>query len=370
MGLRAALGDGVRRADVVVTGVLLTLSVAQVLWFQPLTDNPVVDLLLALGCVLPLLWRRTHPIAAAAVWSLASWPPVDAFLFVGYVVAILLFYSVGRFAGSWLVGAMACLFAMTLGSVGTLLGPEDPVSGLLGLWLVILAPWGFGLLTRAQERETATRLEAEREGARRRAVEEERARIIRELHDVVGHEVTLMAIQSEAAAQALPVAPERAAEPIAAMRETAHRANRELRAILRLLGDGELAVTSDARGLAELVDRAARLGIPATLTASGEPWREAPRHWLAVNRIVQECLTNAGKHAPGEAVVVRLGWSPVAVQLRISNASPTAPTPSTGLGLPGMAERARSLGGTLRTTYEGGRFTVTASLPAPEEWSA
>lgn len=361
------LTDGVRRADVVLTGVFLAASVVQVLWVQPLTGNPLVDVPLTICWVLPLMWRRAHPVAAAAAWGASIWVPVEAYLFVGYVVAILLFYSLGRWARRLAAGGLVCAFAIATGSVGTLLGPEEPVPGLMGIWLVVLAPYGFGLLMRAQEREAEARLRAEREAARMRAVEEERARIVRELHDVVGHEVTLMSIQSEAAAQALARAPERAAEPISAVRETAHRANRELRAILDLPGDGGLAVAADGRGLAELVDRAAQLGIPATLTVTGEPWQDAPRHWLAVNRIVQECLTNAGKHAPGETVAVRLNWTADAVRLEVANAAPAAPVPGSGLGLPGMAERARLLGGTLETSYDAGRFTVTACLPAPEE---
>lgn len=370
MGIRVALFDGVRRADAVVTAAFLSVSLAQVLWVQPLTDHVLLDLALT-GCwVLPLLWRRAHPVAAAVAWSASIWFPVEAYLVVGYVVAILLFYSLGRWARGLVAGGLACGFAMVTGSVGTLLGPEDPVPALLGAWLVVLAPYGFGLLMRTQEREAEDRLRAEREATRQRAVEEERARIVRELHDVVGHEVTLMSIQSEAAAQALDRAPERAAEPIAAVRETAHRANRELRAILDLLGDGaEHAVAADGRGLAELVDRASRLGIPATLTVTGEPWRDAPRHWLAVNRIVQECLTNAGKHAPGQPVAVHLAWAVDAVHLEVTNDAPAAPSPSTGLGLAGMAERARSLGGAFHSSHDGTRFSVMASLPAEETWA-
>lgn len=367
MGLRTALTGGVRRADVGLTGALLVFSLAQILWLQPLTGTLLLDVPLTVAQVLPLMWRRAHPAAAAVAWSAAIWVPVDAFLFAGFVIAIVLFYSVGRWTRGPVAGAMTCAFALVMGSVGTLLGPEEPVTGLPSTWLVILAPYGFGLLMRAQERETEERLRAEREAARQRAVEEERARIVRELHDVVGHEVTLMSIQSEAAAQALARAPERAAEPIAAVRETAHRANRELRAILHLLGDDEPAVAADGRGLAELVDRAARLGIPTALTEWGEPWQDAPRHWLAVNRIVQECLTNAGKHAPGQTVTVHLAWAADAVRLEVSNGADAAPVPSNGLGIPGMTERARLLGGTLEVSYDGGRFTVTASLPAPEE---
>ena len=146
--------------------------------------------------------------------------------------------------------------------MGTLRGPEEPVAGLLSTWLAVLASVAVGRVMRAQEHEAAQRLESEREATRLRAVEEERSRIVSELHDVLGHEVTLISIQSEAATQALELAPEQAAGPVAAVRETAQRASRELRAILGLLGHGELPVATDARGLTELTDRAARLGHP------------------------------------------------------------------------------------------------------------
>lgn len=363
----AGVTGGIRRADVVLTGVFLAVSLVQVLVIQPLTDSIVVDLVLTTCMVLPLMWRRSHPVAAATAWSAAIWVPVDAFLFLGYVIAVLLFYSLGRWARSVLSSGLACGFAIATGTVGTLLGPEDPVAALLSWWLVVLAPYCFGLLMRLQERETDARLRAEREAARQRAVEEERARIVRELHDVVGHEVTLMSIQSEAAAAALARCPELAREPMAAVRETAHRANRELRAILHLLGNGEHPATPDGRGLAELVDRADRQGIPAVLTMSGQPWEDAPKHWLAVNRIVQECLTNAGKHAPGEKVTVHLDWTVDAVRLEVVNAVAGTPAPGDGMGLPGMTERARLLGGTFATSVHDGRYTVGAYLPAPTE---
>lgn len=230
--------------------------------------------------------------------------------------------------------------------------------------MLVLGPYAVGRFLFLQDREAERRIVAEREEARRSAVEEERARIVRELHDVVGHEVTLMSIQSEAAAQALVHAPDRASGPIAVVRETAHRASRELRAMLDLLGDGELAVAPDGRGLAELTDRSARLGIPNELIVTGRPWADAPRHWLAVNRIVQESLTNAGKHARGETVEVVLDWSDEGVWVRATNPSQGKDPIASGHGIPGMAERARLLGGTLTAGHVGGRFEVTAWLPA------
>jgi signal transduction histidine kinase len=390
---------GVRRSDVVLTGAFLGISIVQ------LSVDPIESLwvggsawfgvVLAVVSLLPLAWRRVHPVAAAVVGSSLWWVPTNGFLVVGYVCAVLLFFAVGRWVQSRKHALAACAWAIATGTAGFVateyatdrliylvldveLGDqvaEAPVPGtealigIAGFWAVVLFPYAVGRLLARQQRDAEEQIRTERESARRLAAEEERARIVRELHDVVGHEVTLMSIQSEAAAQALEHAPDRAAGPIIAVRETAHRAHRELRAILDLLGEGELAVAADERGLVELTDRAARLGIANTLTMSGTPWTDAPRHWLAVNRIVQECLTNAGKHAHMELVEATVDWSDDGVRVAVANRSPAEPRPGTGRGVPGMAERARLLGGTLETAYANGRFEVTAWLPGPGDAS-
>ncbi len=374
------------------------ISLAQVLWVQPVLPLWYPDAhwfgpVLAAVSMLPLAWRRTHPVAAVVVGSSMWWIPTDAFLILGYVVVVLLLFSLGRWCTSALRGALACAWAIVSGTSGMLaiehaedrlvrllfdidvrdqvaelrMPGVDALLGILGFWLLVLGPYAVGRFLFHQNRQAEQRIVAEREAARRSAVEEERARIVRELHDVVGHEVTLLSIQSEAAAQALAHAPDRAEQPIAAVRETAHRASRELRAILDLLGDDELAVAPDGRGLADLVDRASRLGIPTRLRVTGDPWTDAPRHWLAVNRIVQESLTNAGKHARGETVEVDVDWSDAVVMLRVTNPVQGADLIGSGHGLPGMAERARLLGGTCRAGRVGGRFEVVAWLPALAE---
>lgn len=385
---------GVRRSDALLTAGFLAASLAQVL-VRPVETLWVADSgwfgpLLAGVSVLPLAWRRVRPVPAALVGASLWWVPTDGFLYLGYVTAVLLFFALGRWSDGGRAALLATAWGLLSGTVGVLaieqandrlaglvfdadlreqvaalrLPGADALLSIAGFWLVVLVPYAVGRLMAAQQRESDARVEAEREAARRDAVEQERARIVRELHDVVGHEVTLMSIQSEAAAQALQLAPERAAEPVAAVRETAHRASRELRAILDLLGDGELPVVPDGRGLAELADRAARLGIANRLTVVGEPWTDAPRHWLAVNRIVQECLTNAGRHAPGAEVDLALEWSGTGVRVRATNPAPAGSGPGLGRGVPGMAERARSLGGSLDARHVDGRFEVTAWLPA------
>jgi len=386
---------GVRRSDVVLAGIFLGVSLVQVWWVQPIRSlwfpgSAWFGTVLAVVSVVPLVWRRTHPEAAAVIGSSLWWVPTDAFLFLGYVCVVLLFFSVGRWSTSRSRGMLVCGWALASGTVG-FLAIEDAKSpvvrllfdaeiqqavaelsipgvevllAILGLWLLVLVPYAVGSFLARERRAAEERIGEERAAAGREAAERERARIVRELHDVVGHEVTLMSIQSEAASRALEVAPDQAAGPVAAVRETAHRANRELRSILDLLGDGELTVVPDGRGLAELADRAARLGIANRLLVSGHPWADAPSHWLAVNRIVQESLTNAGKHAPGAKVEVRVEWSEEDVLVQVTNPSPAQEPVGPGHGLPGMVERARLLGGTLEAGHDAGRFVVTARLPA------
>ncbi len=384
---------GVRRSDAVLTGVVLVVSLVQV------TVAPVQVLgqpgttwfgyVLAVVSVLPLAWRRARPVTAAVVGSSLWWVPTDRFLVLGYVCCALLFFSVGRRAERG--RAAACGWALASGTVGMLaidradsrlepllleadvraglaqlpLPAGETLVAMAGFWCFILVPFAIGRLMANEEHRAGRRLAEERERVRREATRAERERIVRDLHDVVGHEVTLMAIQSEAAAQALELAPERAGAPLAAVRETAQRAHRELRAILDLLGDGEQAVNADERGLRQLSERAAEHGIDNELTVAGTPWTDAPQHWLAVNRIVQECLTNAGKHAPDEVVALRVDWSDAGVRVTATNRSPGPSGDRPGHGLPGMAERARSLNGTFRAGACDGRYAVEVWLPAP-----
>jgi signal transduction histidine kinase len=379
---------------VLLAAVLLAVSLLQVLWWQPVRSpwlgnaawyGPV----LAVVSVVPLTWRRVHPVAAALVGCSLWWVPTDAFLFVGYFCVLLLFFAVGRHVRGLWQGLATCAAGLLSGTTGFVaveqaegrlvplvfdadlqrevaalrIPAAETMLGIIGFWMLLLGAFAVGRYLAGQDREAERRIEAESEAARRQAVAQERERLVRELHDVVGHEVTLITIQSEAAARALDLAPERAAEPVAAVRETARRAGRELRAILDVLGEDELAVTPDPRGLEELADRAARLGIANRLIVTGAPWSDAPNHWLAVNRIVQECLTNAGKHSPGEEVVLSVSWTEDGVAVRAANRI-TAPAAGPGRGLAGMAERTRLLGGSFSTGHENGCFEVRAWLPA------
>ena len=347
--------------------MLLALSLVQVLWVQPLGSLPV-SLLVTVVAVVPLAWRRARPVLAATVGTAAWLVPTDAFLFVGFVVAILLFFALGRWTADWRLVALVCAWGLAVGTLGTLRGPEEPVAGLLSTWLAVLAPAvvgrrharaGAGGGAAAGVRARGHPAPRGRGGAlpdRERAARRARPRGHPDLDPVRGRERRPSSWHPSRRPDRWPPYGRPRSAPAASCAP-----------ILGLLGHGELPVATDARGLAELTDRATRLGIPTSLTVTGTPWPDAPQHWLAVNRIVQECLTNAGKHAPGEQVAVGVDWAEDGVGVRVTNPAPAVGTAGSGLGLPGMAERARLLGGTLDSGSDGGCFTVTAWLPATVE---
>lgn len=354
--------------------LFLVPSVAQVL-LDPIATRPL-GVLYACGSVLPLAWRRSYPSVAAVMGSAVWLIPTDGFLVLGYAVAVVLFFSVGAYVTSVPRVTAVAAWGVAMGTAGVLQGPEEPVA-LLGAWLVVVASTVAGRLVahqRAQNRhlrELTRQLERERELEQRSAVAEERARIARELHDVVGHEVTLIAIQAEAAAAALRAAPDRAADPVEAIRQTAHRTGAEMRAILGVLREEEGDVTPmpprGPSGLLELVERSRLMGIDVTLTVSGSAWEDRPQVWLAVHRIVQEAITNAGRHAPGTPVTVTVDWSAAAVEVRVCNRA-HGEMARPGFGITGMTERVRLLGGQLSAGFvRPGEFEVAVSLPADRE---
>lgn len=350
--------------------VFLVPSLTQVL-LEPFVARGV-GVPYALLSVLPLAWRRVRPALAAFVGATPWWLPTEGFLYLGYVVAVLLFFSLGAGARDLRRALPVCAWGLAAGTTGTLLGPEDDVA-VLGTWLTIIGPFVMGRLVRherarsEQLKQLAERLEQERGHAERSAVAEERARLARELHDVVGHEVTLIAIQSEAAAAALRVDSTRAASPIEAIRQTAHRASAEMRSILGILDatGSEPAPATDMTGVEELARRARALGIDNHLDVDGSPWVEAPSVFLALNRVVQEALTNAGRHAPGSVVSIAIRWHSDEVSVRAANRM-SRPVGAAGYGTRGMAERARLLGGAFTAGEQAdGTYVVTMSLPRP-----
>jgi signal transduction histidine kinase len=213
---------------------------------------------------------------------------------------------------------------------------------------------------RAQELETRQRVVADQ--ARQR----ERARIAGDMHDSLGHELSLLAVR----AAALEVgggldAGQRSA--VGELREGAATATERLRQIIGVLRetDGVAPLTPARESVADLVDRAGAAGmtVRAELGSGSDPGPMVDR---AVYRVVQESLTNAAKHAPGAAVAVRVVVTGSATEVEVVNEPPAGPTPaavSGGHGLIGLDERVRLAGGALSAAPRNGGFAVTATLP-------
>jgi signal transduction histidine kinase len=204
----------------------------------------------------------------------------------------------------------------------------------------------------------------------------ERARIARELHDVVAHHISMIAVQAETARLTTPGMPTAGAQRLSAIGDTARDALTEMRRLLGVLREDtdpvERQPQPGLRQLNELLDEARDTsGAGARLILRGAPVALEPGVELAAYRIVQEALTNARRHAPGAAVDVELHYSDFALELVIRDNGPGVADHSpavAGHGLLGMSERAAAVGGTLRAgPAAGGGFLVRATLPAKEE---
>lgn len=358
------------RFDAILAVALTVAGLVQVLAF-PIAARGLGELVVV-GSTLPLAFRRTHPVEAAVVSSAFWLVPLEGYPVLGFVTAVLIFAALGMYGSPRLAVVLATAWGCATGVVGTLLGPEPPVAAV-GSVIVVVAPVLTGLVIAELRRQRdalhamARELEQERQRVQEAAVGAERARIAQELHDVVGHELTLIAIQAEAASAALRVAPERATAPVEAIRETAHRTLAEIRGTLDVLAPDRDPAAASTSGLDEVVDRARSAGVAVDFSVTGAPWPGQASVWLAVNRIVREALTNAGRHAPGQPVELRVAWTPESVTITARNPVAARPKLEPGRGLTGMRHRAELLGGTFATSVEQGRFTVRIELPHGRE---
>ena len=215
----------------------------------------------------------------------------------------------------------------------------------------------------------------------------ERARIARELHDVVAHHISMIAVQAETARLATPGMPAAGARRLLEIGDTARAGLTEMRRLLGVLREDAQAADpgqADAdrhpqpglQQLNELLDEARDAsGSGTRLIISGPPATLDPGVELAAYRIIQEALTNARRHAPGAAVDVELHFADDALGLRIRDNGPgpsaAQPVAAGGHGLPGMRERAAAAGGELRTgAAPGGGFLIEATLPAKAEMTS
>jgi signal transduction histidine kinase len=210
----------------------------------------------------------------------------------------------------------------------------------------------------------AERLEREREENVRRAAAEEQARIARELHDVLAHNVSVMVVQAAAADDVFESQPDRAREALRAIERTGRAALTELRRLLGAVRTTELAPQPGLAGLDVLVEGVRAAGLSVTLQVEGELDDLPAGLDLSAYRIVQEALTNTMKHAGASVAEVRVRRTPDGVELEVVDDGAGPVGNGHGRGLIGMRERASLVGGEVEAGPQpGGGFRVKATLP-------
>jgi signal transduction histidine kinase len=361
-GLLLASGWPLGSIVVVLPSLLGTLSLG-FLWNRPAT----AALLICAANFLSLAVFRLLPLAALAA-------------------QLIVIYRAGRYGPQLMAACLTLPFlALALANPGPqLTAPEWPGGTALAILAATLGPMtactGAALRSRSEALQRTAASEAFAETLLENTARGERARISRELHDVVAHHVSMIAVQAETARLATPGMPAAGAQRLSAIGDTARAALTEMRRLLGVLREDSGEASADRQpqpGLAqlnELLDEAREVsGIGARLIVRGWTTTLDPGVELAAYRIVQEALTNSRRHAPGAAVDVELDFADEGLHLRVRDNGPGPPTAqegqlTAGHGLLGMRERAAAVGGELCTgTAPGGGFLVQATLPIKAE---
>ena len=379
--------DRLRRHPFAVDAVL-----AAAVWFctvlLPSTaywENPAGAFLVGTLLTVPLAWRRRAPVPAAAAvvaMGLVELLVVPEFL-AANVAALFMVYALAAYSTRWaaqaglalgLVGA--CLAALRYWN-GGLASSLVPTAGAIGVSVV--AAWALGNLRRARLQqlaaleERAQLLELERDQEMRLAATTERARIARELHDVVAHSLSVVIAQADGGRYAGRADPAAATDALEAIAATGRQALTDMRSLLGVLREGggeEYAPQPDVAAIPALVEDVRTSGLDVDLIVEGEPRPMPAGPQLAAYRIVQESLTNVLKHAgPACRAWVRLQWRPDALELSVLDdgrgaSAAMVASDGDGQGVRGMLERASLHGGRLEAgARAGGGFGVHAALP-------
>jgi signal transduction histidine kinase len=273
---------------------------------------------------------------------------------------------VSRSRGLLWIAVLSGVLAMATVIVAELAGPWD-TGGFI--WVAGIAfGWLGGFLIRELETRTHE-LEAAHADLAEKAAADERSRIAREVHDVIAHSLSVTMLHVTAARMALEKG-DRTHDAVDSLREAEQQGRRSLTEIRRtvgLLGPDESATAAPmptTTDLPKLVEQFRDAGLDATLSMEGDVAGLAPATGLNLYRIVQESLTNVAKHAPRAKATVRLDVTAADIKLVVHNELNGARSPRSedGLGLRGMAERAATLGGSLRTDDSDG-WTVSVVAP-------
>jgi signal transduction histidine kinase len=363
-------------ADALLAIVMTVCAIGQILVQEP---QNAIRLVPVAGTTVPLAWRRRAPLLCYSVQFAAALLTLEPPTFAGLLALFIGIYSIGAHSHWRLRSLAAPLLSAVILQV---LFPDSspPLSAGATTLVVGLATWLAGNAIRDRQaradalEERSQRLEREQALAAQVAVAQERARIARELHDVVAHSVGLMVVQAGAARLQVGSSPGQAVDALRSIESTGREALGELRRMLGLLTDQQEAPSlSPAPGLAQLEELAARVraaGVPVTLHVEGSPRPVPPGLDLTAYRLIQEALTNVLKHAGGARtdVVVAYDERELRVEVVDEGAGVQADAGSrvngAQHGIVGMRERVALYGGRLETgpRPEGG-YAMRARLP-------
>jgi signal transduction histidine kinase len=342
---------------------------------------------------LPLALRRRYPFGvmtvvgiSAIAYDLLPIPPQPSTAIFGILLAV---YTVSAYARRPLAYAAAVVVGVALVVLNLPgVGDEENFASLVNQFVLLGGAWIVGENTRYRHRqadllrERAVSTEREQLERERIAALEERARLAREIHDVIAHSVSVIAVQAGAARAVAEQRPDRAREALGAIEEVSRQTMTELRRTLGALrGPGDDTAMQPAPGLDELDDLVAQVrqaGVDVEVSTVGEPCDLPSGVDLSAYRIVQEALTNAVKHAGPTTARVRISYEPGWLELVVSDDGPSetgTPRPALsgdgsgdgGHGLLGIRERVAILGGTFEAGPSGSGFEVRARLPLETE---
>ena len=396
-----ATGLPPRMQDLALALALAVYNVVSLIPEARQLQLPYVAFLLVVLQALPLTWRRRWPVAVffavgvprviydQLAWSFDPLPLASA----------IAYYTVMDRCPTRVRVVISAVLAFSVIRSQTLPGHNEPYDFFV-VALQFVVAGTLGILSRTRRaylqavEARAEQAEAERDRQVALAAADERTRIARELHDVVAHHVSLMAVQSEAAAALLPGRPAEAGKAVDIIGQTAREALTELRRLLGVLrgpadvnGRAATAPAPSISALDEVLGQVRQAGIHVNLRVEGQPGKLPPGVDLTAYRIVQEALTNTVKHSGAAEAAVTVRYEPGYITVSVTDTGDAAvaatlgrpagrpqpsggagarPAASGGFGLAGIAERVASCGGKLTVgPGEAGGFAVTARLPAP-----
>ncbi|QAY63413.1 sensor histidine kinase [Xylanimonas allomyrinae] len=385
------------------------------------------SLVLTLALIVPLAWRRVRPVHSTAVIAVVAVAHVVVgvpMIFPADLAILVALYSVTVNGPVWAHRAALATAMCGAGLLGlavlragqwssTYL--DQAVTFSVFAAIAAFAAWAFGLVRRSRRemletlRDRARRLEIERDQQAQIATAAERARIARELHDIVAHSLSVVIAQADGGRYAAASDPDAAGRSLGVIAETGRAALADMRRLLGVLrsddgpgggraprapqpgmrtagattggaappsadGAGGIASPPDDASLESLLDQARAAGARVSFVRVGDPRRLPPGAGLTLHRVCQEALTNVRKHAgPDVSVTVVMRWSRQGVELEVSDdgrgaAGEDAPGAAPGYGLLGMRERATLFGGTVTAgPRPGGGWRVRFTLPLPPD---